>query len=66
MLELTNLPSNWEREPENKDELECVVEWEPVYGADGALKNGQESKDDPVLQEPVSVEAAAIGQINIL
>jgi hypothetical protein len=47
--ELINPPSNWERKPEDKDELECVVEWEPVHGVDGALKDGQEREDDPIL-----------------
>jgi hypothetical protein len=35
-----DLPSDWERKPENKDELECVVEREPVHRADSALKDG--------------------------
>ena len=42
-------PSDWERKPEDKDELECVVEGEPVHRADGALKYGQESIDHPIL-----------------
>lgn len=46
---MENLPSHWESEPENEDELECVVEWEPVDGADQALKDCQESKNNPVL-----------------
>lgn len=40
--------------PEDSDELEDVVEGEPVGGANGALNNGQESEDDPV-GEPLSV-----------
>jgi len=46
--------SSWESEPEDNDELECVVEWEPIDSADGALKNGQEREDHPV-GEPLSV-----------
>jgi len=63
---LINSPSNWKREPENKDELKCIVEWEPVHGADGTLKHSQESIDDPVLQEPVSAEPAMKDQSSIL
>jgi len=46
--------SDWECEPKNKNELECVVEWEPVNGVDGALEDGEESKDNPV-GKPLSV-----------
>jgi len=46
--------SDWEREPEDEDELECVVEGEPVHGTDGALKDGQERKDHPVC-EPLRI-----------
>jgi hypothetical protein len=38
-----------ERHPQDKDELEGVVEGEPVDSVDGGLKNGQESVDNPVL-----------------
>jgi len=40
----------WESEPQSKDKLEGVVEWEPVDGIDGALKQSQEGKNDPVSQ----------------
>lgn len=46
--------SGWESEPENEDELERVVEWEPVNGADQALKDSQESEDNPV-SEPLGI-----------
>lgn len=36
--------------PQNEDELEGVVEGEPVHGADGALEDRQERVDDPVGQ----------------
>jgi len=44
-----NAPGGWECKPQNKDELECVVEWEPVNSVDGALKYRQEGKDNPIL-----------------
>jgi hypothetical protein len=44
-----HLPGDWKRKPENKNELECVVEREPVHRADGALKDGQEGKYHPIL-----------------
>jgi len=46
--------SHWESEPEDENELECVVEWEPIHGADGTLKNGQEREDNPICK-PLSV-----------
>ena len=49
-----DLPSDWECEPEDEDELECVVKGEPVHGADGALKDGQEGEDHPILQTLIS------------
>jgi len=36
--------------PEDEDELEGIVEGEPVHGVDGTLEDGQESVDDPVGQ----------------
>lgn len=36
--------------PEDKDELEDVVKWEPVDGVDQALKDVQEGVYDPVRQ----------------
>jgi len=50
--------SLWEGHPENGDKLEGEVEWEPVDGIDGALKNGQESIDHPVRQ-PLGVIGSA-------
>ena len=47
--------------PEHKDELEGVVEGEPVDGVDGALKNGQEGVSDPVGQ-PVGVIGLGLGE----
>jgi len=46
--------SNWKRQPENKDELEGVVEWEPVDRVDRALEDSQESEDYPV-REPLCI-----------
>lgn len=50
-LRMGHSPSNWECQPEDKDELEGVVEWEPVDSADSALKDSQEGKDYPVLEK---------------
>ena len=47
-------PSDWEREPEDENELERIVEGEPVYGADSTLKDGQESIDHPILQKSLA------------
>ena len=44
-----DLPGDWEREPEDEDKLEGVVEGEPVNGANGAFKDSQESINNPVL-----------------
>jgi hypothetical protein len=46
-----NSPGSWEGEPENKDELEGKVEWEPVNGIDSTLEDGQEGEDNPVLEQ---------------
>jgi len=40
--------------PQDQDELEDVVEWEPVDGIDDALEDGEEGIDNPVRQ-PLSV-----------
>lgn len=40
----------WESEPEGESKLEGVVEREPVDSADGALKESQEGKHNPVSQ----------------
>jgi len=42
------------RHPEDEDELEGVVEWEPVDSAYSALEEGQESIHDPV-RKPLSI-----------
>ena len=44
-----HVPSLRESHPHNEDELEDVVEREPVDSVDGRLKDGQEGVDDPVL-----------------
>jgi len=36
--------------PKDENELEGIVEWEPVNGADSVLKDIQESKNNPVCQ----------------
>lgn len=38
----------WKSKPQNEDEFEGVIEWKPVDGVDGALKNSQESIYDPI------------------
>lgn len=45
-----DLPGLGKSHPQGQDELEGVVEWEPVNGVDGALENGQEAESDPVGQ----------------
>jgi len=45
---------DWECEPKSKNELEGVVEWEPVNGVNSTLKHSQESENDPIC-EPLSV-----------
>jgi hypothetical protein len=40
--------------PQDQDELEDIVEWEPVDGIDDALEDGKESIDNPVRQ-PLSI-----------
>jgi len=47
--------------PQDEDELEGVVEGEPVDGVDSALENGQEGVGDPVGQ-PVGVIGLALGE----
>lgn len=49
-LSLVHLRSLGKGHPQNQDELESVVEREPVHRADCALKDCQESKNDPVGQ----------------
>jgi hypothetical protein len=50
-MDYQNSPGSWEGEPENEDELECVVEWEPVNSVDCTLEDGQEGEDNPVLKQ---------------
>jgi len=45
---------HWESKPEDEDELECIVKWEPVDGADSTLKDSEESENDPV-SEPLGI-----------
>jgi len=47
--------------PENENELEGVVEWEPIDGVDSALKDSQEGIDNPVSQ-PLSIIARFCGE----
>jgi hypothetical protein len=49
-----SLLGEWKSEPEDKDELESVVEWEPIDGVDGTFKDSKESKDNPVLKCQIS------------
>ena len=48
------LLGHWEREPQEENKLEGVVEWEPVYSADETLNDGQEAEDNPVLKRFIS------------
>lgn len=43
------IPGLGKAHPEDKDEFECVVEWEPIHSVDGALKDRQEGVDNPIL-----------------
>ena len=40
----------WESQPEGEEELEGVIEWEPVDGVDQGLEDGEEAEYDPVLE----------------
>ena len=42
-----------QRQPEEEDELEDKVEWEPVDNVDKAFHDSEESKDNPVLRAMV-------------
>lgn len=44
-----DLPSLGQSKPKNEDELEGVVEGEPVNGIDSALEDGEECENNPVL-----------------
>jgi hypothetical protein len=48
-------------EPQEEDELESVVEGEPVDDAEQALKDGEKGKNDPV-SEPLSVVGFGSGE----
>jgi len=39
-----------ESKPEDEDELECVVEWEPVDSIDGTFEDSEESEHNPVCK----------------
>jgi len=52
------------RHPEDEDEFEGVVEWEPVNGVDHALKHRQECIYDPVSQ-PLSIISLASAEQSI-
>jgi len=56
--------SLWESHPEDEDELEGVVEWEPVDGINGALEEGQERINDPVSQ-PLGIIGSLGGEQSI-
>jgi hypothetical protein len=43
------IPGLRKSHPEDKDELEGVVEWEPVNGVDRRLDDCEKAKGDPVL-----------------
>ena len=43
------------RHPQDKDELEGVVEGEPVDSVDSRLNDGQESVDNPVLESGIAM-----------
>lgn len=51
----------WKSHPENKDELEGVIERKPVNGTDCTLKNGQKSIDHPVRQ-PLGIIGSSRGK----
>jgi len=40
----------WESEPQDKGELEEVIEWEPIGKVESTLKDAQEGKGHPVRQ----------------
>jgi len=40
----------WESEAADEGKLEEVVEWEPIGGVEGSLKNAQERENNPVGQ----------------
>lgn len=50
LIQSSILPEHGQREPQEENELENKVEGEPVYNVDEALSDGEESKDNPVLE----------------
>ena len=46
---MQNSPSRWKSHPEDEDELEGVIEWEPVDSIDSGLDDGEEGIGHPVL-----------------
>ena len=58
---IINSPGSWEGQPEDKNELEGVVEWEPINGADRTLENCQEGEDNPVLGQSQSSPESRLG-----
>jgi hypothetical protein len=72
------IPGERKSQPEDKNEFECIVKWEPVYGIHDRLEDGEKGKDYPVLlivsndfntcdwtitnSEPLSVISAAGGE----
>jgi len=53
---------HWKRHPQNQDELENVVEGEPVDSINHALENSEEGIDDPVRQPLGIVDFAGTEQ----
>ena len=47
---MEDLREHGQREPQEEDELESVVEGEPINDAEQALKDGEKGENDPVLQ----------------
>lgn len=60
-----DIPESREREPEEEDELEDVVEGEPVDNLDEALKHGEEGENDPILKNELAAtrDQCATGSI---
>jgi hypothetical protein len=60
-----DIPESREREPEEEDELEDVVEGEPVDNLDEALEHGEEGENDPILKNALAAirDQCATGSI---
>jgi len=50
--------------PEDEDELEGVVKWEPVDSVDGAFEEAQESINNPI-REPLGIIGRLCGEQRI-